>query len=143
MILSNPRQTGRTTRMVEHAKKLAVGDQIVIIVTWGMHDRARIQDMVVGHPNIRVKSYKATAGFIDWARMQFKEDSPLAAAGYQLLVDHQVLHDLIANQYKMMTQFDAPPEEAKNLTQHPSVDQHMRFLEFESEFQNEQGKGSS
>lgn len=96
------RQTGRTTRMIEHARALAGQGKAVYIIAVNDHDAGRIRRLV-GVPNrgIKVETEESLPNF-DWRTMQLKRAWPNCV----VLVDHYAIEARITAQVEMMTRYD-------------------------------------
>ena len=98
------RATGRTTRMLEHAKKLAREGRAVYVIADNTRDARRLQ-MLCGEPTLGIKfETPPTIGNLDWEHMQLRGAHPNCV----VLVDHYAIEDRFARVLAMLHAYDEP-----------------------------------
>ena len=103
--LSKLRRTGRTTRMLEHAKRLAAEGRKVRVVTDNYNETRRLEALF-GHPDLYVRFETLLyPGEFDWARMQFTTRTRSEV----VLVDHYAIERHLSRALAMLHAYDEPP----------------------------------
>lgn len=97
------RGSGRTSRMVEHARKLAADGKRVVIVAdnLGHSYQIRIDHQLMTSEHIQVKAFSQLRDF-DWEHMTRRGD----AQDVVYLVDHHAIEDRFATVIEMLHRFD-------------------------------------
>lgn len=98
-------KTGRTTRMLEHAKKLAREGRTVYVIADNTRDMHQME-ITCGEPKLGIKFMSVTSvpGYFDWERMRavgMKE-------GAIVLVDHHAIEDKFSKVLEMLHAYDSP-----------------------------------
>ena len=96
------RRSGRTTRLVDEAKRLDEAGKAVYIVAASSQERNRIM-MELGntHPGIKVE-HKYALRFLDWKTMRLEHAHPNCV----VLVDHHAIESEYAGMLEMLHRFD-------------------------------------
>lgn len=105
-LLDSLRHTGRTTRMLAHAKKLALEDhRAVYVIADNDRDRRRLEMECFQHgePNLGIK-FETPETLLDFS---FKTMTiPNAHPNCVFLVDHRTIEDRFARVLKMLHAYD-------------------------------------
>lgn len=113
--LQKLRGTGRTTRMLEHAKKLAREGRAVYVIADNTNDARRLQ-MLCGEPNLGIKfETPRSPGNFDWEQMRLVGAHPNCV----VLVDHYAIEDRFARVLEMLHAYDEPFAEESNSNGEP------------------------
>lgn len=100
--LQKLRGTGRTTRMLEHAKKLAREGRAVYVIADNTEDARRLQ-MHCGEPSLGIKfETPLTLGNFDWEQMRIRGAHPNCV----VIVDHHAIEDRFARVLAMLHAYD-------------------------------------
>jgi hypothetical protein len=95
------RSSGRTTRMVEHAIRLAATGRTVYVVVLNTAQRMRWENK---EPKVRFETEASLGDDLDWERMRLRSAPPNCV----LLVDHAVIEARFRNVFQMWQQYDEP-----------------------------------
>lgn len=103
------RTSGRTTRMIEHAIRLAkTGWKVYVVLAhrplctmWEREVAIRTGDDSL---NIQFETEDTIGDDIDWSRMRLKEFHP----NNVLLIDHAVIESKFRNVFRVWQQYDNP-----------------------------------
>lgn len=101
--MNDHRQTGRTTRMIEHARKLAIEDRRAVYITAAnRQDQKRIQSLV-GQPDhgIKVETSESMSTF-DWQGMTLDGAWPNCV----VLIDHYAIESRFGPMLRMLHAYD-------------------------------------
>lgn len=107
------RRTGRTTRMLEHAKQLALAGRAVYVIADNERDlrRLEIECFKTGEPNLGIKfETQQSLGTFDWEQMRLIGAHPNCV----VLVDHHAIEDKYARILEMLHAYDEPSAEESN-----------------------------
>lgn len=108
--LQKLRGTGRTTRLIAHAKKLAREGRAVYVIADNTQDARRLQ-MLCGEPNLGIKfETPRSPGNFDWGQMRLLGAHPNCV----VLVDHHAIEDHFARVLEMLHAYDEPSAEESN-----------------------------
>lgn len=100
--LQKLRGTGRTTRLLEHAKKLAREGRAVYVIAGNARDALRLQ-MLCGEPTLGIKfETPRSPGNFDWEQMRMIGAHPNCV----VLVDHHAIEDRFARVLEMLHAYD-------------------------------------
>lgn len=108
--LQKLRGTGRTTRMLEHAKKLALAGRAVYVIADSERDcrRLEIECFKTGEPNLGIKfETPDSLGNFVWEEMRLRGAHPNCV----VLVDHHAIEDRFARVLEMLHAYDEPSVE--------------------------------
>ena len=108
------RRTGRTTRMLEHAKQLALAGRAVYVVADNERDsrRMEIECFKTGEPNLGIKfEVPGSLGNFVWEEMRLRGAHPNCV----VLVDHHAIEDKFARALEMLHAYDEPTEDEPHL----------------------------
>jgi hypothetical protein len=104
------RGTGRTTRMLEHAKKLARAGRAVYVIADNTRDMRRLE-ILCGEPNLGIKfETHDSPGNLVWEEMRLRGTHPNCV----VLVDHHAIEDRFARVLEMLHAYDEPLAEESN-----------------------------
>lgn len=96
------RASGRTTRMLEHAKKLSAEGRAVYVVADNQREVNRLT-IQLGADNHGIKvETPESLGNLDWQRMTLKGAHPNCA----VLVDHHAIEDRFGEILRMLHAYD-------------------------------------
>lgn len=122
--LQNLRGTGRTTRLLEHARKLALEGRAVYVITDNERDARRLQ-LEFGTPSHGVKfETPASLGYFNWECMR----TPGAAPNRVFLVDHHAIEDRFSKVLEMLHAYDEPDMLAKLFLSDPENQEELRLM---------------
>lgn len=96
------RGTGRTTRMLEHAKRMAGLGQTVYVIAVDARDARRLE-MLIGAPELGINVMPGLSAE-EWDRLAVTGASLDSA----VLVDHHAIEARYARQLEMLHAYDAP-----------------------------------
>lgn len=98
------RRTGRTTRMLEHAKKLAREGRAVYVIADNAMDMRRLE-AECNEPSLGIKfETPHSPGNFDWETMRLIGAHPNCV----VLVDHHAIEDRYARILEMLHAYDLP-----------------------------------
>src|SRR5688572_33456709 len=95
------RRTGRTTRMLEHAKELALAGRAVYVIADNERDarRLEIECFKTGEPNLGIKfETPGSLGNFDWEEMRLTGAHPNCV----VLVDHNAIEARFSRLIRML-----------------------------------------
>lgn len=102
--LGRLRQTGRTTRMLEHAKKLSSEGRAVYVVADNQREVQRLTiELGEGKHGIKVETPESL-GNLDWKTMTLRGAHPNCV----VLCDHHTIEDRFGAIVRMLHAYDAP-----------------------------------
>lgn len=108
--LQKLRGTGRTTRMLEHAKKLAREGRAVYVIADNTRDMRRLETLC-GEPSLGIKfETPDSPGNFVWEEMRLRGAHPNCV----VLVDHHAIEDRFARVLEMLHAYDDPSAEESN-----------------------------
>lgn len=97
------RATGRTTRMLDHAKRLeAQGRAVYVIAAHAQHAKM-LQQLLPSETSIKVETPDSCGNF-DWFTLSLRGAHPRCA----VLVDHFAIESKFARMLQMLTAYDLP-----------------------------------
>lgn len=104
-------RTGRTTRMLEHAKRLSAERRAVYVIAANEMEVRRLQELIGdGNHGIKVETPKDLSN-LDWHTLTLRRAHPNCV----VLVDHYAIESRFAAVFQMLHAYDLPPTEpAKN-----------------------------
>lgn len=103
-LLGRLRQTGRTTRMLEHAKKLSGEGRAVYIVADNRREVRRLTiELGEGNHGIKVETPESL-GNLDWQTLTLRGAHPNCV----VLCDHHTIEDRFGAIVRMLHAYDAP-----------------------------------
>jgi len=100
------RGTGRTTRMIEHAKRLQAEGRAVYVIAANADHARMLRGMLPDDTTISVDTPESCGNF-HWPTMMLRGAHPNCA----VLVDHYAIESRFAPMLAMLTAYDAPPTE--------------------------------
>ena len=104
------RGTGRTTRMLEHAKKLAREGRAVYVIADNTRDMRRLE-ILCGESKLGIKfETPSTPGNFEWEAMRLRGAHPNCV----VLVDHWAIESKFARVLEMLHAYDEPSAEESN-----------------------------
>ncbi len=95
------RGSGRTTRMLDEARRLADEGKAVYVIAANEAQRRQLQS--VAGENVKVETH-TTAGNFDWEQMRLIGSYPNCVT----LVDHYAIESRFAKVLEMLHRFDPP-----------------------------------
>ena len=99
---TDKRQTGRTTRMLEHARELSDHRRAVYVVAANERHAAQLRKQLGDEPHgIKVET-EDSLGNLDWQTMTMRNAHPNCV----LLVDHYVIESHFGRVIEMLTRYD-------------------------------------
>lgn len=102
--MDNKRQTGRTTRMLEHAKALAKAGRAVYIIAANEQQRRWLEDRIGQGPmGIKVETWETLRNF-DWQTMSLLGAHPNCA----VVVDHFAIESRFRRMLEELVRYDVP-----------------------------------
>lgn len=105
--MNTKRQTGRTTRMLEHAKQLSAKGRAVYIVADNQREANRMQLALGDGPHgIKVETPWSLGDCLDWQTLTLRGAHPNCV----VLVDHHAIEDRFGAVLRMLHAYDAPEE---------------------------------
>lgn len=97
------RGTGRTTRMLAHAKQLEASGRAVYIIASDHQHAGNLRRLLPEETGIKVET-PATAGNFDWQTLALRGAHPNCV----VLVDHYAIESHFARMLRMLTAYDLP-----------------------------------
>ncbi len=109
--LQKLRGMGRTTRLLEHAKKLAREGRAVYVIADNTRDMRRLE-ILCGEPSLGIKfETPRSLGNFDWEQMRLLGAHPNCV----VLVDHHAIEDRFARVLEMLHSCDEPSTGESNI----------------------------